>query len=112
MILRLDRPISVRGKSGDPLAKEEREVSEIDLGGRTEGVRDEDIGKTRFIVSGTLRHAETVHHLRPIIMEVTGVARTDDALLDGGRSPDGRYEVRASPPFSWFCSDSRAPGSK
>jgi hypothetical protein len=72
LILRLDKPISVRTQSGED---EKRNISEIDLGGSAHRIQEKEFGKTRFVVSGTLWRAETVHHLRPVMMEVTTLKR-------------------------------------
>ncbi|MHA3770053.1 hypothetical protein ACXR0O_00785 [Verrucomicrobiota bacterium sgz303538] len=74
-ILRLEKPISLRAESADGLHPEERNISEIDLGGSVQGVTEKDLGKTRFVVSGTLSDAMTVHHLRPVIMQVITLKR-------------------------------------
>ena len=72
-ILHLDNSITVREGAKDDLHPAERAVSEIDLG--SVAVDDKDLGKRRFQVTGKLWHANTVHHLRPIMMEVGAVGR-------------------------------------
>lgn len=74
-ILRLKNPISIRAESGDEFHPEERNISEIDLGGSVQGVTEEELGKTRFVASGTLSRANTVHHLRPVMMQVIRLKR-------------------------------------
>ncbi|RYD79691.1 MAG: hypothetical protein EOP84_12725 [Verrucomicrobiaceae bacterium] len=74
-ILRLEKPVSIRAESPDKFHPEERNVSEIDLGGSVQGITEMDFGKTRYVVSGTLSPAMTVHHLRPITMKVTTLKR-------------------------------------
>ncbi len=74
LILQLERPITVT--SADPVHTKAHEIREIDLlGGGANGVTEKELGKARFVVSGTLWEAETVHHLRPVIMIVTGIER-------------------------------------
>jgi hypothetical protein len=73
LILRLEKPISIKEKPGEPLYPEERNISEIDLGGTGNRVRKDQLGHTRFIVTGTLWHAHNVHHLRPIQMSVSSL---------------------------------------
>jgi hypothetical protein len=81
LILRLDKPISVSGLKGNDLYPEERNVREIDVQDASDDqkflkvVTDKDLGRTRFAVTGTLWHANTVHHLRPVMMTTTGVKR-------------------------------------
>ena len=68
-ILRLDHPVSVRAK--DEIDTEEKNVSEVHLNldqSKHPGVA---FGKTRFAATGTLYHAHTGHHLRPIVMLVS-----------------------------------------
>lgn len=71
-ILHLDKPITVPEGAHDDLHPEERNVSEIDLDGTTT-VPVDALGKGKFVVTGKLWHAETVHHLRPIEMTVSSL---------------------------------------
>lgn len=73
-ILRLDQPLVIREGTDDGLHPEMHNVREIDLGTPAMGryrIPDEALGKVRFTVTGRLWHASTVHHLRPIMMDVT-----------------------------------------
>lgn len=72
-ILHLDKPISVREGERDGVHPAEGAVSEIDLG--PVAVPEKDLGKREFAVTGKLWHANTVHHLRPIMMEVKSILR-------------------------------------
>jgi hypothetical protein len=71
LILRLDHAVSVLPKSGDSLNEAEHKVTEIDLSAIQRGQPEKEWGKTRYTVSGSLSHAMTVHHLRPVTMKVT-----------------------------------------
>ena len=76
LILRLDAPITVQKGADYGLHPEERAVHEIDIGG---GPADKlqiavnAFGKLRFTITGKLSHANTVHHLRSIMMEVAAI---------------------------------------
>lgn len=74
-ILRLDRPISVRGIPKDEINTQEENVREIHLNAehRKYPIPEAAFGKTRFVVKGTLYHAITAHHLRPIVMLVSTI---------------------------------------
>lgn len=72
-ILHLEKPLAVREGERDGLHPAEEAVSEIDLG--SVAVDDKDLGKRRFQVTGKLWHANTVHHLRAIMMEVKSILR-------------------------------------
>ena len=67
LILRLDHPVSLQVDGTQP---KEANVSEIDLGGSEHRFKEKELGKARFVASGSLWHAETVHHLRPVMMNV------------------------------------------
>jgi hypothetical protein len=71
LILHLDKPIAVQKGIGDGLHDAQRAVREIDLG--TAGVPDQALGSRLFAVTGKLRGADTVHHLRPVVMEVVSI---------------------------------------
>ena len=74
-ILRLDRTVSVPAKPGDEIDTDEKNVKEIHLvvDHAKFPVSKADFGKTRFTATGTLYHAHTVHHLRPILMFVSNL---------------------------------------
>jgi hypothetical protein len=76
LILHLDTPITVQKGADDGLHPEERAIYEIDLGGGPADklrIVGKALGKGHFVVTGKLWHAETVHHLRNIMMEVTDI---------------------------------------
>ena len=70
LILRLDQPISVSAKPDDEINPEEKNVREVHLMLKPPLPKIAS-GKTRFSATGTLFHAHTVHHLRPIVMTVS-----------------------------------------
>jgi hypothetical protein len=75
-ILRLDRPIFVPAKTGDEIDIEERNVTEIHLNVKhvENPISKDAFGTTRFLATGTLYHAITTHHLRPIVMLVSNLS--------------------------------------
>jgi hypothetical protein len=79
-ILRLDQTISVPAKPGDEIDTEEKNVKEVHLviDHAKHPIPKNAFGKTHFTATGTLYHAHTVHHLRPIVMLVSDLkpART------------------------------------
>ncbi len=74
-ILRLDQRISVPAKSGDEINTEEKNVAEIHLNidPAKHRIAKDAFDRTHFIVRGTLYHAHTTHHLRPIVMLVSTI---------------------------------------
>jgi Domain of unknown function (DUF4431) len=72
-ILHLAEPISVPAKPGDEIDTEEKNVREVhlNLAEVKRPLPKVALGKTRFSATGTLYHAHTVHHLRPIVMMVS-----------------------------------------
>jgi hypothetical protein len=72
-ILHLDRPISVAANPSDKIDVEEENVTEVHLNvdHAKHPIPKASLGKTRYTATGTLYHAHTVHHLRPIVMLVS-----------------------------------------
>jgi hypothetical protein len=72
-ILRLERPISIRGIPGDPLTPEARNVKEVQLNvdHATHPIRKRAFGKTRFVATGELYQPGTSFFLRPVVLAVT-----------------------------------------
>ena len=72
-ILHLDHPVSVPAKPGDEINTEEKNVTEVHLNidPAKHPLSEGAFGKTHFVVTGTLYHAHTTHHLRPIVMLVS-----------------------------------------
>src|SRR5205823_5971598 len=69
-ILHLDHPISVHGKPGDDIDMEEKNVTEVHLAlQKPSNLTKKDFAKV--MARGTLFHAHTWHHQRPIVMLVT-----------------------------------------
>lgn len=75
-ILHLDKPIALRNGPADGLHPAAQEIVEIDLGSIPPAqfqLFADALGKTRFTIAGKLWHANTVHHLRAIMMEVVDI---------------------------------------
>jgi hypothetical protein len=72
-ILKLEAPVAVEAKAGDAIDVAESDVTEIHLNAdpSKSPVSKEELGRTRFQATGTLYHAHTTHHLRPIVMLVS-----------------------------------------
>lgn len=77
LILHLEQPIALReplNRNESGLEPAEKNVTEIDLGAESKmAVAEKDLGKVKFVVTGKLWHGNTVHHLRAVMMEVSGV---------------------------------------
>ena len=72
-ILHLNQPVSVPAKPGDEINTEEKNVTEVHLNidPAKHPIPEDAFGKTHFVATGTLYHAHTTHHLRPIVMLVS-----------------------------------------
>ena len=60
-------------KPGDEIDTAEKNVTEVHLNidPAKHPIREDAFGKTHFVVKGTIYHAHTAHHLRPIVMLVS-----------------------------------------
>jgi hypothetical protein len=62
-------------KPGDEIDTEEKNVTEVHLNidQAKHSIPRRSLGRDRFVATGTLYHAHTIHHLRPIVMLVSAL---------------------------------------
>jgi hypothetical protein len=102
-ILRLDRTITVNPKDGSELDVLERDVSEVQLMADEGLVNHAALEKSSVTFYGTLFHAASTHHLRPILMRVSAYHAVAPPVREIRPSPDGKFFV------AWLDHDSGPP---
>ncbi len=88
LILKLEQPISVAAGENDGLHPEVKNITEIDLGGSALSADKIQITDGSSVsVTGKLWHANTVHHLREIMMNVSSIIPTKKADQGAAAKP-------------------------
>ena len=92
-ILHLEAPVTVNGKQGSETEVIEKNVTEVHLRGDDSLLESAAASKNSVTCYGTLQHATTTHHLRPVMMNVGAYKDAAPPVREIRRSPDDKSVI-------------------